>query len=192
MLFKTIDILDKHNIVYHLEGGTLLGAVRDKDFLPWDHDVDISILQEDSDRFFLLSKQLKSLGFKVRVRRSINFKYGIKKNDIRIFKVKIFWQSVMQEFLNTLFFFKRRISPIALDIIVKTEFEKNIYWEAGGKIMMVPGHHYASYEEIMFLGKQVKVPNDYKHYLHLKYGDWEIPVKDWSCDKDEKTIIDSA
>ena len=43
MLISVAELLDKNSILYHLEGGTLLGIVRDKDLLPWDNDIDISI-----------------------------------------------------------------------------------------------------------------------------------------------------
>ena len=48
MLFYFTDFLTKHRINYFLEGGTLLGIVRDGDLLPWDHDVDISIDYSDA------------------------------------------------------------------------------------------------------------------------------------------------
>lgn len=47
-LLKELDaICKKHNITYYLEGGSLLGAVRHKGFLPWDDDVDLSITRDN-------------------------------------------------------------------------------------------------------------------------------------------------
>lgn len=57
-LLKEFDaICRKHGITYYLEGGSLLGAVRHKGFLPWDDDIDLSITRDNFQKLLSVIDQ---------------------------------------------------------------------------------------------------------------------------------------
>ena len=63
-LFNTVDILEKNNIKYWLDFGTLLGAFREGKIIEHDYDVDIGILHKDLEKVRILRTEIVDKGGK--------------------------------------------------------------------------------------------------------------------------------
>lgn len=61
-LRKIKKILDKNNINYWLDEGSLLGAVREKKLIKWDHDIDLSIWYTDFEKIKILFDEINKTG----------------------------------------------------------------------------------------------------------------------------------
>lgn len=55
MLLQFSKYCDEKGLIYALAGGTLLGAVRHKGFIPWDDDIDVMMPREDYNQLLRLN-----------------------------------------------------------------------------------------------------------------------------------------
>lgn len=180
MLLDTTEALDAAGVVYHLEGGTLLGIVRDGDLLPWDKDTDLSVMSSSIEAFWNdVRPRLLAKGWRVTRYTLDSDQPAWKKGDRRRFKVATrrlhFWPG-----------------DLYLDIFVKYRHDGHVWWQAKKKVMRVPERFYLGHDSVPYRGRMLKAPQDHEGYLATKFGNWRIPVKEWDCAKDEKTVVGDA
>lgn len=178
MRAQFIDIMQTLNaadIPYHLEGGTLLGIVRDGDLLEHDKDTDISINAEDLEHYTQARDLIRARGWRVRERVVWYDLPFAAKGAPRILKVA-----------DHKFGLAR--GPHQMDIFVKyPSAGGQRSWVANKALMSCSAHHYAGFEPLEWNGMTLRAPVDYKAYLTAKYGDWSVVDKNWTCAQ-EKTI----
>lgn len=58
-------VLESHGIKFGIIYGTLLGAIREKGFIPWDEDVDVFIRDEDRELLHLALWRLREVGLEL-------------------------------------------------------------------------------------------------------------------------------
>src|SRR5690554_8012817 len=93
ILDKVTTFCEENNIRYSLYGGTLLGAIRHKGYIPWDDDIDISMPRPDYNKFIKEFNLIDDVNLKINT-YEIDKKYPypfIKVSDER---------TIQKDFLN--------------------------------------------------------------------------------------------
>ncbi len=66
MVRDVVAICQRHGLQIYMMGGTFLGAVRHKGFIPWDDDVDLALTRPDYEAFLRIAPQELSSGYLLR------------------------------------------------------------------------------------------------------------------------------
>ena len=60
LLKKVLEVCEKYDLKIWAEGGTLLGTIRHKGYIPWDDDIDLVMFRDDYDKLNeIASKEFK-------------------------------------------------------------------------------------------------------------------------------------
>lgn len=176
LLFDVKNIFDELSLNYWIEGGTLLGAVRDKKLIPWDHDIDMgTINKSDKDIQKLIQKLKKNFYVSVKGFKEIEGVWNLGK--YRVLKV----------YPRKNIFFKDKL---CIDIFIyykDKDFYKYVVWN---KNAIHKKEHLENLDKIEFYGKNINVPFNYEKFLETKYGsNWKIPNKEWNVALDDGSVI---
>jgi phosphorylcholine metabolism protein LicD len=160
---NVIKILDKYNIKYWIDGGTLLGCVRDKSQIPYDNDTDLGVMKKDFDKIYKIENEFTSLGYLFKVENKlfikiISNKIGIKYEHIEKTIVPCV-DIVMHEIVK-----ENGISKVLIsDINFRKLYPNSFHYLSH----LLPLKRYF-YSDIVVMGPKNPYP-----YLNRQYPEWD-------------------
>ena len=179
MLKRVAKQLDKHNVKYSLDAGTLLGVIREQRLLPWDTDMDLAVSRDQLKKLKKALPRLKLYGYKVRIQPHVKDDPPVCQKDPKIVKVR------------TRKHFVRR-GAVVLDIFIKTKVDDKYVWFEGIKRYAkksMAASHLDELTKIQFDNYSYSIPKNAEEYLTHRYGDWKTPVKEWNNFTDDKALV---
>lgn len=140
------DIFEKHNIKYWLCFGTLLGAIRENNFIEHDVDTDIGVDFVELNKLEASLSDIQNSGFEIiRVTTDLTLVSLLRKNEY-----------------------------IDIYLFRKTKYNRSMSWYCAEYV--VKEDYFSKLEKIQFLGEYFYAPVDRVNYLEEVYGaDWKIP-----------------
>lgn len=159
--------LKNYGIVYFVDFGTLLGIIREHNFISWDLDIDYGIMISSDFDWNLFEAHMNESGF-LKIRQ---FKYAekIREQTYKKGTVSIDFLAHNNDKKNSYVFgFFRKEGFIYHS---SNEFHVRV-----GKFAKI-----VQTKKVIFLGIEVTVPENAEEYLESIYSaNWRIPDPDWS------------
>ncbi len=177
MLADIAELMFKADVEYIVDGGTLLGIVREGRLLPWDTDIDLSIRSDQAEKLIKQRWRLWLKGYRTRVKYLKKDIGPFKAGQVRIIKVQTHFMGIKKHDIADIFV-KYKYDGEYLNLVGKTEL---ITWAFPVKFL-------EQHQFVELNGKKYMAPVDLDEYLTLLYGDWKTPVKEWDFKTDMKCV----
>lgn len=144
-----LDILNRNHVRTSPSDGTLLGIIRDGDFIDWDEDIDLNILEEDVEAFKVSLWDMMDVGFELLRCERCDHLYSIRRNN---------------EYID--FYILEKISPevrtnMGTDFVLDEHVTNLMDWSFKGIPIQIPVE-YEKYLELMY--GNWKIPVQYANY----------------------------
>ena len=170
MLERLHATLTQNNVDYYLDFGTLLGIVRENDFIRHDDDIDLTIVEKDANPRQIL---------KVLLNNGFDFIHAMKVGG------RIVEFSVAYKKLSADFFFYIPVNRPSCVGICGVYFDPTVKYDNPNqnnyRVWFFPDDIKTRISQ--FKGTSVKIPVDAEKLLEFEYGKgWRLPIKDWSAD----------
>ncbi len=207
-LIDSIFILNKTKIKYWVCHGTLLGIIRDKSLIEWDHDIDIGVWKKDI-KYNLKDSFIKK-GFKLKKKFFKNdglitfVRSGGREVDINLYEITKDKKYAFQRHYAIKNLFCRLIYVLSISGNYKGRFNKfiNIFFFMRSfflkirKLLILKNYFFVesgfktdirffkNLKKIIFYGVSLNIPVDYKKYFIAIYGrNWKIKKKNYNWER---------
>jgi hypothetical protein len=153
------EVYDKFGVKFWLFGGTLLGAIREKNYISGDDDMDCGMYFEDNNKIVNILEELtRRRGFKCMV--GSHMQTGVKSYKYFSFKI------IRNQLIDMLCFIKIG--------------DKRVYMHGGMPNEMVAvwwndSKFFDKLDVVNFRGTKYYIPSSVEEGLSLWYGNWKVP-----------------
>lgn len=217
VLVEITELLLNYKIAFFLDMGTLLGAVRENAFIPWDNDMDLGVILDyhKEDQINRFVREVYKNGYNVNYSSN---GIGILGKDGLELNIAFYRESsdaFISEYLrfkcsNSLLLFLRNVrrgthikslghdlkylvkkaiiqNKTILQAFKVNAFDKWVVEEK--KIIFVPKRFFIKSTEVLLYGLKFPAPANVELYLEHRYGvNWRIPVSNYNYFLDDKAI----
>lgn len=181
VLLALCECMNKMDLRYYVDAGTLLGIIRDDALIPWDDDLDLALHASDVAIFeIVLPDIIAALESKLSATYQVS-KYmtkhafgAVPKGAIRSFKLA---PTDPQSSLPK------------IDIFIKYVGGEHMDYCLASRGIRMPSVHFNARCEYTFRQAIIRVPYLHEAYLQEHYGDWQTPKPEWSLHELENATL---
>ncbi|RTZ96875.1 MAG: hypothetical protein DSY90_09370 [Deltaproteobacteria bacterium] len=181
MMLDTTEIMNRHDIDYFLDAGTLLGMIRDGDLIPWDHDIDMLLPLSEVDKFKSIVPALQDKNWRVKTDYPMHHDGPCWKKGA---------QCNFRMYNNRFYHFGR--GRIKLEIYVLYPDGDHCWYHAMGKNWKLPAVHFKTHAIHIFDGHALRIPARAEAYLDYIYADWKTPTPAFNHLSGDHSIYNTA
>jgi hypothetical protein len=192
---KTLkQIFDKHHILFWLDAGTLIGAAREGQIIPWDDDIDVCTWIKDAENIALARKDFEGTDYELYVIPLHIPTYGFGHYAIRHRKTKKHLVCILAAYNSKNHVVRARVLPVVNNIIrffhmLRCDRICNLSWKLivqlrlyKDMVVRYPVDYFGTPSTMNFYGEEFSVPGNVDKCLSFMYGNWKIPKKNTRYD----------